>query len=151
MAKEALAKPGENQGTTTEALKQAATELSALTANKILSVIATPPNIAVHPEFGLLSWKQAIYELAHQACKDQHAYDSNSDGNRTYWMKVVGVHQEVVRTLGKLGNGTPPTVYQHLSDQASWKPEKTNCESDQDCPEDYICVESNCESLFPMD
>jgi len=98
---------------------------------------------------GLLWWSQAIFQLAHEACQEQKAYGNDGAGNIAYWRTVVPILETAATALNKLGKNKPLTPSLHLLDQASWS--ASNCSSDDECPDDYICVEGTCESLFPMD
>jgi hypothetical protein len=109
-------------------------------------------------QVALLWWAQRLYQFADQTCQDTNAYD---DTTRKLYSQVLNEFKKAFEGLNKVRTdlGAQPkalTLVRRLENdekerQASpnGPSPSRNCTSDDDCPDDYICVEKFCEYLFP--
>jgi hypothetical protein len=100
----------------------------------------------------LLWWAQTIYELADKACRTTGAYEyceSGHSGNANEAYREVIAHLKTAAIALNGGTATGLTLSQALTHQSQSHKTSSGCSSDDDCPDDYICVEGHCESLFP--
>ena len=104
-------------------------------------------------------WARAIYQSADRACIAMQAYEYCEPGkcnplggdnpNFKFRRHLIRIFEKTAATLngGSAGLPTP----RRLDSQPPPTTPATNCSSDDECPDDYICVEGTCESVLPMD
>src|SRR5262245_25660904 len=108
-------------------------------------------------QVALLWWSRKIYELADQACEATGAYEYCTESsakdvgtcNSNYKM-VVNQLVTAAEELNKLRGKRAQKLEYRLILEDQMPRSSSNCSSDSDCPDDYICVEGTCESLFPL-
>lgn len=122
---------------------------------------SAPQNVAALPrEVAFWQCAQAVYRAADAECRRPggaydycahgqcRAADPNSPGMK--WRDLVGKLEQTAADLS-VGTGAGVPAPKKLTLQRKPITPATNCSSDDECPDDYICVENQCESILPMD
>jgi len=99
-----------------------------------------------------LLWRaQEIYRLANEACEKYNAYKDENPGRGAY-RDVLSAMDDLRALLRDFKPGTGKLKHQHknslLNEDTGSRNFGTNCQSDADCPDDYICENKKCWYLY---
>ena len=98
-----------------------------------------------------------LFQAANSACSHANAYDLNPIGNQAY-SDITGTEHpnsgpSTLKTLAitlKKNSTARLKLRRDLIDTPRPPVKATNCNSDDECPNDYLCEEGVCESILPI-
>ena len=105
-----------------------------------------------HQKHLAILWRaQEIYRLANAACEKHGAYKDEHPGRGAY-KDVLNAMDNLRKLLRDFKPEKGKFLHTHennkLDEEGGSKGVGTNCQSDADCPEDYICENKQCWYLY---
>jgi hypothetical protein len=96
----------------------------------------------------LALWITKLHQSADKACSAVGGYDSSGEANGKYWAVITRI-KELEADLS--GIAKKKTVAQAAAPRGSARAASAygSCNSDSECPDDYICLSHVCQTPFP--